>query len=99
MTTVEALLAHGADPNIRLEKGTPTRRTSEDWTLRSSFVSATPFWLAARFREPAIMRALVAAGADPTLTTTEVWERVMERAWSGRAVSVRLAWLAASSRP
>ena len=80
LTTVEALLAHGADPNIRLEKGTPTRRTSEDWTLRSSFVSATAFWLAARFREPAIMRALVAAGADPTLTTTEVWEGVTERA-------------------
>ena len=80
LTTVEALLAHGADPNIRLQKGTPTRRTSEDWTLRSTFVSATPFWLAARFREPAIMRVLAAGGADPTLTTTEVWEGVTERA-------------------
>ena len=80
LTTVEALLAHGADPNIRLEKGTPTRRTSEDWMLRSSFVSATPFWLAARFREPAIMRALATGGADPRLTTTEVWEGVVERA-------------------
>ena len=80
LTTVEALLAHGADPNIRLEKGTPTRRTSEDWMLRSSFVSATPFWLVARFREPAIMRALATGGADPRLTTTEVWEGVVERA-------------------
>jgi len=30
-------------------------------------VGATPFWLAARFVEPAIMRALAAAGADPLL--------------------------------
>ena len=80
LTTVEALLARGADPNIRLEKGTPFRRTSEDWALRASYVSATPFWLAASFREPAIMRALAAAGADPTLTTTEVWRGVVERA-------------------
>ena len=80
LTTVEALLARGADPNMRLEKGTPLRRTSEDWTLRASYVSATPFWLAASFREPAIMRALAAAGADPTLTTTERWQGVIERA-------------------
>ena len=80
LTTVEAALARGADPNIRLEKGTPIRRTSEDWTLSSLYISATPFWLAAAFREPAIMRALAAAGADPTLTTTEVWSGVVERA-------------------
>jgi ankyrin repeat protein len=80
LTTVEALLARGADPNIRLEQGTPIRRTSEDWTLSSRYVSATPFWLAASFREPAIMRALAAAGADPTLMITEVWRGVVERA-------------------
>lgn len=80
LTTVEALLARGADPNIRLEKGTPLRRTSEDWTLSASYVSATPFWLAASFREPAIMQALAAAGADPALTTTEVWRGVVARA-------------------
>ena len=83
LTTVEALLARGADPDIRLEKGTPLRRASEDWTLRSAHVSATPFYLAASFREPAIMRALAAAGADSTLTTTERWRRVPERAGGG----------------
>jgi len=80
LTTVEALLARGADPNIRLEKGTPLRRTSEDWALKATQISATPFWLAASFREPAIMRALAAAGADTSLTTTEVWRGVLERA-------------------
>jgi ankyrin repeat protein len=80
LTTVEALLARGVDPNRRLEKGTPIRRTSEDWALRSTQISATPFWLAASFREPAIMRALAAAGADPTLTTTAIRRGVLERA-------------------
>ncbi len=77
---VRQLLAHGADPNLRLEKGTPIRRASQDWAINPSLVSATPFWLAAYFRDPVLMRALVAAGADPRLTTTELWRPVFERA-------------------
>ncbi len=77
---VEALLRHGADPDARLESGTPLRRTSQDWALNPSLVSATPYWLAAYFREPNIMRDLVAAGADPRLTTLERWRPVAERA-------------------
>ena len=77
---VRQLLAHEADPNLRLEKGTPIRRASQDWAINPSLVSATPFWLAAYFRDPVIMRALVAAGADPRLTTTELWRPVFERA-------------------
>lgn len=77
---VRALLAHGADPNARLEKGTPIRRASQDWAINPSLASATPFWLAAYFRDPVIMRALVAAGADPRLATTELWRPVFERA-------------------
>ena len=77
---VEALLRHGADPNVRLETGTPQRRTSADWALDPALVSATPYWLAAYYREPNIMRDLVAAGADPRLTTLERWQPVYERA-------------------
>jgi len=62
---VTALLAHGADPNPQLMRGTPARRVSADWTLSHNLIGATPFWLAARFREPAIMRVLAEGGADP----------------------------------
>lgn len=62
---VRALLAHGADPDAVLERGTPARRVSADWTLRHDMIGATPFWLAARFREPEIMRVLTEHGADP----------------------------------
>lgn len=77
---VEALLKHGADPDLRLESGTPLRRTSQDWAFNPALVSATPYWLAAYFREANIMRDLVAAGADPRLTTLELWRPVFERA-------------------
>ena len=62
---VTALLAHGADPNPQLIRGTPARRVSADWRLGHNMIGATPFWLAARFREPAIMRVLAEGGADP----------------------------------
>ncbi len=77
---VETLLKHGADPDMRLETGTPLRRTSQDWAFNPALVSATPYWLAAYFREANIMRDLVAAGADPRLTTHELWRPVFERA-------------------
>ena len=60
------LLAHGADPNIRLRAWTPARRASRDYNFRPSLIGATPFWLAARFGEVGLMRLLAAHGADPT---------------------------------
>jgi ankyrin repeat protein len=60
-----ALLAHGADPNARLQTWTPTRRTSRDFNFEPELVGATPFWLASRFTEPGVMRLLVKHGADP----------------------------------
>jgi len=65
---VKALLAHGADPNIRMTKGTPVRRNSTDYFLLSPLVGITPYLLAAKFLEPEIMQALLAGGADPKLT-------------------------------
>ncbi len=62
---VEALVAHGAGPNASLTRGTPARRVSRDWSLGHHLIGATPFWLAARFREPGIMRVLADHGADP----------------------------------
>src|SRR5436305_12162036 len=65
---VKALLAHGANPNIRMTKGTPIRRDSTDYFLPAPLVGSTPYLLAAKFLEPEIMQALVSAGADPKLT-------------------------------
>lgn len=78
--TVAALLAHGADPNSRLEKANPVQRASEDWALKSSLIGATPYWIAASFREAEIMRLLQGGGADPLLTSQEQFARQRERA-------------------
>jgi ankyrin repeat protein len=62
---VTTLLAHGADANAPLKAWTPTRRDSKDFNFHPGLVGATPFWLAARFTEPAVMRLLMKHGADP----------------------------------
>lgn len=63
--TVSALLARGADPNAPLRTWTPTRRASKDFNFGPELVGATPFWLAARFSQPSVMRLLLKQGADP----------------------------------
>ncbi len=62
---LELLLALGAESEVRVEKATPTRRQSLDFHFHVTFVGATPLWLAARFTEPDMMRALLEYGADP----------------------------------
>jgi ankyrin repeat protein len=62
---VTALLAHGANPNTPLQTWTPERRSSEDFNFAPALVGATPFWLAARFAQPNVMRLLGKQGADP----------------------------------
>jgi ankyrin repeat protein len=63
--TVAALLEHGADPNLPLQVWTPTRRSSDDYHFLPALVDATPYWMAARFTQPAVMRLLAKHGADP----------------------------------
>ena len=60
-----ALLDHGADPDAPVERSTPVRRDAVDFYLHPSYVGATPFWLAARFNVPDVMRLLLERGADP----------------------------------
>ncbi len=62
---VATLLDHGADPNAVLRTWTPIRRASRDFNFAPPLVGATPFWLAARFTAPAVMRLLAERGADP----------------------------------
>jgi ankyrin repeat protein len=70
---VAALLDHHADPNAPLKTWTPTRRSSEDFHFEASLIGATPFWLAARYLEPNVMRMLVGYGADPRFVLHVKW--------------------------
>ena len=62
---VRALLDHGANPAAPVRSSTPVRRDAVDFYLHPSYVGATPFWLAARFNAPDVMRLLLERGADP----------------------------------
>lgn len=63
--TVASLLEHGANPNTPVKVWTPTRRSSDDYHFQPALVDATPYWLAARFTQPGVMRLLAKHGADP----------------------------------
>ncbi len=71
LTLVKALLARGANPDIKTTKGTPIRRDTTDYNLPATFIGSSSYMLAARFLEPAIMKALVAGGADTKLTARD----------------------------
>ena len=62
---VEALLAHGADVDARVEYGTPGRRFSADFSIRHQWIGANAFWLAARYGEPEILEIFAEQGASP----------------------------------
>jgi ankyrin repeat protein len=68
---VKALIAHGANVNARVAKGTRLRRWSHDFALLERWAGATPFWLASRFLELDMMRTLSAAGADINQATND----------------------------
>ena len=61
LNLVKALLAHKADPNIRMTRGTPVRRDTTDFNLLAPLIGSTPYLLAARFLESEIMQTLVAS--------------------------------------
>jgi ankyrin repeat protein len=74
---VKALLAHGADPNARIEKDFPPydygliARSNGNSLPQISLVGATPFFLAAASGDVGNMRSLVEGRADPRLATVE----------------------------
>jgi len=64
---VKVLLAHGANPNVRLKKPIIGRHNNlvGDTSLGDG---ATPLMRSAKTNDLAIMRQLLEAGADPTIT-------------------------------
>jgi ankyrin repeat protein len=85
LQTVQALVAHKANVNAVITKGTPVRRNSQDFELPKTLIGATPYLLAAKFLEVDIMRALAAAGADARMPTKDGTTPLMAAAGMGIA--------------
>ena len=79
---MEALLAKGADPNLRLTKKLWFRSLTHDqhWV---STAGATAFWRAAESSDVPVMKLLIAAGADPNIPTMEGTTALMAAAGVG----------------
>jgi ankyrin repeat protein len=73
MRVIEALVKHGADVNVRTTKLPPRFGFSFHSFIRAGAASPgmTPFAIAAQAGDVPVMRALVAAGADPTIPTLD----------------------------
>jgi uncharacterized protein len=67
VATVKALLAHGANPNIRIKQAKPSTKTVTEVSLHG----ATPLLLAAEVNNLDVIKVLVEGGADPLLTTDQ----------------------------
>jgi ankyrin repeat protein len=99
MDLAKALLAHGANPNARIVwKEIPFDRDLAATKLPPnipvgrnflSFVGATPFYVAAKHGDVALMRLLLANGADPKMTTVQSVTPLMAAAglgfWDGES--------------
>jgi uncharacterized protein len=77
LTIVKSLLAHGADPNIRLKQ--PKALTANDVSLNG----ATPLILAAEVNNTEVVKALLDAGADPRITTEQGMNALIMAAGGG----------------
>ena len=80
---VKALLAHGANPNVRIEKDFPPYSRSP-YALQTSLVGVTPFLLAAAAADVDLMRTLLAGGADPHIKAKDGSTALMMVAGLGR---------------
>ena len=78
IASVKALLAHGANPNARTAKDSRANTTSG-----VSLKGATPLFLAASLGNVETVRALIAAGADASITTDEKTAPLHVATWGG----------------
>jgi len=92
LKAVNALLARKAEPNARTKRTPPP---STPWTgdgPRPLVGEQTPLMLAARRDHEEVMRALVAAGADPALRAQDGTTLLMAAATSAKPKTVRYAF-------
>ena len=82
---VKAMLARGGDPNLRMKVAPPRAGATKNPGL-PELAGATPFFLAARGGDAAVMQALLEAGADPALTTDIRSTALMAAAGAGRVL-------------
>ncbi len=81
---VKVLLAHGANPNARLKKEPPTFGRGGGGQFKHD--GATPIVLAAKGADVAVMRTLLAAGADPRPTADDGTTTLMIAAGYGQTL-------------
>jgi ankyrin repeat protein len=82
---VKALLAHHANPNPLITKGTPIRRDSQDLVLPATLIGATPYFLAAKYLEPKLMALLAGSGADARMALPDGTTPLMVAAGMGHS--------------
>ena len=90
---VRALLAKGADPNVRTPRSmAPAARRRRGRRTRRPAGEQTPLMMAARGDHEDVMRALVAAGADPALRAQDGSTLLMAAAAGARLTTFKYAY-------
>ena len=98
LAIAETMLARGADPDVRLER--PQRLTNafeigvftSPGSGRLTQIGSTPFLVAAKSADAAMMRLLAAAGADPTRTTDDGTNALMLAAGLGKRAATDITY-------
>ena len=90
---VEILLAHGANPNVRLTRGSFLKHDRRAFAFDKFLIGATPFVVAARRSDTEIMQLLEAGGADTSLPLQDGRTAVMVAA-GGKNTGLRRLRLA-----
>jgi uncharacterized protein len=102
MEFIKLLLAHGADPDIRMASSTETRTVFTNQWLNED--GATPFLRAAQSSDLELMKLLLEHGADPGITTRQgitplavaagiAWVEGVTYEWSEDANRETIRWL------
>ena len=98
LAVAEALLARGADPDVRLQR--PQRLTNafeigvftSPGSGRLTQIGSTPFMVAAKSADARMMRLLAEAGADPHLTTADGTTALMLAAGLGKRAATDITY-------